>query len=199
VLPGDTFYEPIMCLACDGMMSGYPDSTFRPSNDITRGQLAKIVSNAAGFSEAVGVDQTFEDVPIDSPFFMYVERVASRGIVSGYPCGGVGELCGAENRPYFRLGARATRGQISKIVSNAANFSEVPVEQSFEDVPPQHAFYVWIERLAMRHIMNGYQCGGAGEPCGSESRPYFRPANLATRGQTSKIAVNTWYPSCSLR
>jgi hypothetical protein len=70
-------------------MGGYSDDTFRPNNDITRGQLSKIVANSAGFNEPV-TGQTFEDVLPDNTFYAYVERMASRGIIGGYPCGGAG-------------------------------------------------------------------------------------------------------------
>jgi len=121
---GSTFYVWIRCLACRGIVNGYPDGTFRPNNNVTRGQLSKIVSNSAGFSEP-HTEQTFEDVPVDSTFYIYIQRLASRGFINGYPCGGAGEPCiPPENRPYFRPNANATRGQISKIVSNAAGFIE---------------------------------------------------------------------------
>ncbi len=199
VQAGNTFYEQIMCLACQGLINGYPDGTFRPQNEVTRGQLAKLVSNTAGFNEAVvPAAQTFADVPAGSPFFMYVERVASRNIINGYACGGAGEPCDAMSRPYFRPGANATRGQISKIVSSAAKMRELPTSQSFADVTPDYTFYVGIERLAMHNMMNGYPCGSPGEPCDSQNRPYFRPSNNATRGQASKIIANTFNPDCRI-
>ena len=34
--------------------------------------------------------QMFEDVPPGSTFYDFVYRLASRGIMSGYPCGGAG-------------------------------------------------------------------------------------------------------------
>jgi hypothetical protein len=200
VAPADTFYAPIMCLTCMNLISGYSDATFRPYNDVTRGQLAKLVSNTAGFNEPIALARpTFADMPSDNPFYMYVERVASRDIISGYPCGSPTEPCGPENKPYFRPNANATRGQISKIVANAALMNDVPTEQLFEDVPPDHAFYPWIERLAMHNMMGGYQCGDPTEPCGPANKPYFRPFNKATRGQVSKIVANTFYPNCQLR
>ncbi len=115
--------------------------------------------------------------------------------MSGYECGSPGEPC-ITGRPYFRPNANATRGQISKIVSNTAGYSEIPTEQTFEDVPPTHTFYREIQRLASRNIMGGYPCGGLGEPCLS-NRPYFRPGNNVTRGQSAKIVVNTFYPECN--
>jgi len=115
---GSTFYDFIRCLACRSIINGYPDGTFRPNNNVTRGQLSKIVSNSAGFSDPQTV-QMFEDVPPGSTFFDFIGRLASRGYINGYPCGGPGEPCiPPENRPYFRPNNNATRGQTSKIVAN---------------------------------------------------------------------------------
>ncbi|HYO50638.1 MAG TPA: SBBP repeat-containing protein, partial [Chloroflexia bacterium] len=195
VPPGSTFYSFVKCLACEGVLSGYSDGTFRPGNNVTRGQIAKIVSNAAGFNEPV-TGQTFEDIPPSNIFYPFIERMSRLGVISGYPCGGAGEPCGSGNRPYFRPNNNATRGQISKIVSNAVGFGEPVVGQIFEDVPQTNPFYEFIQRLARRGIMSGYPCGGEGEPCGSEERPYFRWGNNATRGQTAKIVSNTFFPNC---
>jgi hypothetical protein len=187
VPPGHTFYSAITCLACRGIISGYSDGTFRPNNLVTRGQLAKIVSNAEGFNEAV-TGQTFQDVPPTHTFYEWVERLTTRGYMTGYNCGGVGEPC-VNNRPYFRPFAEATRGQTSKIISNAAGYNDpIPADfQTFEDVPPSHTFWVWIERLyAHGPLITGYPCGGVGEPC-ITGKPYFRPGNNVTRGQAAKI------------
>jgi hypothetical protein len=192
----NTFYANIRCLACRGIMGGYTDGTFRPNNNITRGQLSKIVANSAGFNEPV-TGQTFEDVLPSNTFYDVIERMASRGIIGGYPCSGPFEPCGTPNRPYFRPNANATRGQISKIVSEAAGYNDPPQRQTFQDVPTGSTFHEWIERLVSRNIMGGYPCGGANEPCiPPDDRPYFRPNNNATRGQTSKIVANTFYPNC---
>jgi hypothetical protein len=194
--PSSTFYASVRCLACRGILGGYSNGTFRPNNDITRGQLSKIVANSAGLNEPVS-GQTFQDVPVGSTFYTYIERMARRGIVGGYPCGTVPyEPCGTSNKPYFRPGAHATRGQISKIVSNAKGYNDPPGEQIFEDVPPGSTFYEWVQRLASRGIIGGYPCGGPGEPCGVGNRPYFRPNKNATRGQVSKMVANTFFPGC---
>ena len=186
------------CLASRNILGGYSDGTFRPNNDITRGQLSKVVSNAAGFNDPVS-GQTFEDVPPSSTFYTWVQRMASLGIMSGYPCGGPGEPCGSGNRPYFRVNSNATRGQIAKIVSNAAGYSDTPAGQSFQDVPPSGTFYTWVQRLSSRGIMGGYPCGSPGEPCGPGNLPYFRPNNSATRAQVAKIVANTFFPECAAR
>ncbi len=195
VQPDNTFYSYVQCLACRGILGGYSDGSFRPNVQITRGQISKIVSNAAGFNDTPA-GQTFEDVPASNTFYLYIERIASHGVISGYQCGSAGEPCGAGNRPYFRPNNNATRGQISKIVSNAAGYNGTPTGQSFEDVSPSNPFYLWIERLSSQGVMGGYSCGGVGEPCGAGNKPYFRPGNNATRGQLSKIVSNSFYPGC---
>jgi hypothetical protein len=184
VPPGSTFYDYVRCLACRGIVSGYSDGTFRPGNNVTRGQLSKIVAGAAGFIEPVS-GQTFSDVPPTHTFYEFIERLAARGIVGGYTDG------------TFRPENNATRGQISKIVAKARGWEDPMTSQTFEDVPPGSTFYLWVENLGVRAVMNGYACGVPGEPCGPESKPYFRPANNATRGQVSKVVANTFFPGCN--
>jgi hypothetical protein len=194
---GSTFYIYIRCLACRGIVSGYSDGTFRPNNNITRGQIAKMVSNAAGFNDDVTGRWTYHDVPSTQTFWTWIERLTIHQVMSGYPCGRPNEPCDPENRPFFRLGNAATRSQLCKIDANAAGFSDPPNGQQFEDVPVGSAFYTYTYRLVSRAVMGGYPCGGVGEPCIPPANlPYFRPNNNATRGQTSKIVGNTFFPDC---
>jgi hypothetical protein len=198
-VPADhTFYSFVRCLACQGILGGYDDGTFRPDNSITRGQIAKVVSNAAGYSDTP-TGQSYEDVPTDSTFYMWIERLSSRGHMGGYLCGTVPEEpCNTpDNRPYFRPFGNATRGQLSKIVANAAGAVGTPTGQIYTDVAEDHPFYLWIMRLTELGVMGGYECGGEGEPCDGENRPYFRPFNNVTRGQASKIVANTFFPGCT--
>jgi subtilisin family serine protease len=215
VPPTNTFYPFVRCLACQGIINGYPcggtgepcnpsnDPYFRPNAYVTRGQLAKIVSESAGFDDEIPPSQwTFTDVPYGSTFWVWVERLADRTVMAGYACGiDPNEPCDGQNRPYFRPNSGATRGQLTKIVSNAAGFTDTipPAQYTFTDVPPTHTFWVFVERLLLNrpNVMGGYVCGGAGEPCDTENRPYFRPNNPLTRGQTSKIVANTFFPNCN--
>ncbi|MDQ3703770.1 MAG: SBBP repeat-containing protein [Chloroflexota bacterium] len=199
-----TFYSYVRCLACKGVVSGFSDGTFREGNPITRGQIAKMVSNAAGFDEDPG-DQIYSDVAPGSPFYDYINRLTNRGIVAGYPCPtrpGGGDECTPENPGLFKPNENATRGQLAKIVSNAAALNEAVSGQHYADVPANgegSQFYTWIMRLTNMNVMGGYACGTADPrsgPCDGENRPYFRPGNTVTRGQASKIVANTFFPDC---
>ena len=79
---GSTFYSYIRCLACRGIVGGYPcggpsepcpGPYFRPNNQVTRGQVNKIVSASADFSdpapiildkgESIDIARLLEDAP----------------------------------------------------------------------------------------------------------------------------------------
>ena len=179
VHPTDYFYTPVGYLACHGVISGYADGTFRPSNSTTRGQMVKIVVGGFGLTAPPATPPggyTFADVPPAHPFYSFIETAAALGIVSGYTCGGPGEGCDAYNRPYFRSGADVTRGQLSKIVVNAAGWAvQTPPAATFTDVPPGHPFFSYIETAACHGIISGY------------ADHTFRPSVGATRGQIAKI------------
>jgi hypothetical protein len=156
--------------------------------------MAKVVSNAAGFSEAHN-EVTFNDVPTTHTFYIFIQRLSSRGVVSGYSdpakCPGVQPPC-------FLPQANVNRQQMSKFVALAASFNEpVPsTQQTFADVPSTNTFWEFIERLAARGVVGGYPCGRPGEPCDSEQRAYFRPVIDVTRGQASKFVSLAFFPEC---
>ncbi|MDQ3705455.1 MAG: S-layer homology domain-containing protein [Chloroflexota bacterium] len=224
VQPGSPFYPYVQCLSCQGIVSGYacedpanpcygtpgpsgtpspsgtPDTSvyYRPASPVTRGQLAKIIANAASFDDDPG-NQMFEDVYSGDPFYYWINQLARKGIIAGYPCGTVpSERCGYYNLPYFRPNAYATRGQIAKIVSEAREYSDdVPAnQQSFVDVPPGSPFWLYVERLRLNgSVISGYACGGPGEPCPGA---YFRPQANASRGQVAKIVSRAFLSNCYL-
>jgi hypothetical protein len=104
VQPGSTFYCFVETAFAHQIISGYSDGTFKPGNNITRGQLSKVVVLAMGWTDACPASGHFSDVAPGSTFFCFVETAFARGVISGYADG------------TFQPGNNATRGQISKIV-----------------------------------------------------------------------------------
>jgi hypothetical protein len=196
------FYAYIQCLACHSVIGGYGDGSFRPGDNVTRGQLAKIVAAAAGLGGDAG-EQTYQDVPPSSTHYQWIDRLARLHVVGGYPCGASpNEPCvGPRNLPYYRPNANATRGQIAKIVSETVGFNEMLVGGGlvFKDANGTGPFDVWIERLRLHHGATGYPCGTrADEPCGYYSGTrYFRPGEYATRGQIARIVAGVFFPNCA--
>ena len=85
---------------CDGANRPY----YRPGNNVTRGQLSKIIMLAQGWSANTTGGPHFSDVAVGSTFYIYIETAVNHGIINGYSDG------------TFRPANNATRGQISKIV-----------------------------------------------------------------------------------
>jgi hypothetical protein len=98
------FYDYIETAYNGGIISGYSDNTFRWGNNVTRGQLSKIVVIASGWTPIDPPTATFSDVSSGSAFYDYVETAYCHAVISGY----------ADST--FRPGNTATRAQISKIV-----------------------------------------------------------------------------------
>ena len=128
---GSTFYNYVETARNLGLVAGYPDGTYGPNTEVTRGQIAKIVVLAAIAADPAHwtlldpPNNTFQDALPGSTFYRYVEAAHAHGILSGYACGGPGEPCNPPtNKPYFRPGDNATRAQVSKIVVLAA--TQVP-------------------------------------------------------------------------
>jgi plastocyanin len=107
VPPGSAFFPYVETAVAHGILSGYDDETFRPFNNVTRGQIAKIVALAHAWPLADPPAGTFSDVPPGSPFYPYIETAAAHSVLSGY----------ADNT--FRPANPATRGQAAKIIYNA--------------------------------------------------------------------------------
>ena len=83
------------CFDCD---------CFRPNNQMTRGQLCKVVALLACWPIINPPNPTFSDVAYGSTFYQYIETAYSRGVISGYADG------------TFRPSNTVTRGQTSKIM-----------------------------------------------------------------------------------
>lgn len=104
VMPGEWHYGFIETGVLHQVIAGYGDGTFRPSNNITRGQLSKIIVSAAGWPLLDPDVPSFSDVPSGSTFYTYIETAKWYGVVSGYGDG------------TFHPGEDALRGQLSKML-----------------------------------------------------------------------------------
>jgi hypothetical protein len=172
---------------CDDASRPY----FRPNANMTRSQFAKVVSNMLIINDDPG-GQIYEDVPVGSPFFVWINRLTSRGIMGGYPCGGPGEPCVPPlNRPYFRPGADITKGQAAKIVANSVTQPDIRWlyiygtndGPDFYDTPSGSEFYSYVELLYRAGVVQ-YRLEDPEAP-GQGGK--FYPYRAATRAEISML------------
>jgi hypothetical protein len=180
-LPGsDWAYPYVGYLYCRGVISGYTDGTFRPGNSNTRGQFTKMLATAYGWQLFNPYYPSFADVPPTNNFYQHVESAYLRRLVTGHPCGGPGEPCDSQRRPYFRLGGDVTRGQAAKMLMIAQGWSPInPAQATFSDVPRDHWAFGYVEAAFRRGVITGRADGT------------FRPNAAVTRAQLSKMLALT--------
>jgi len=159
-------YQYIYRLACDNMVNGYSDGTFRPENPTTRAQLAKILILAMGWPLTDPSSPTFNDVPTTHPFYRYIETAVEHGVVSGYGDGN------------FRPDAYVTRAQVAKMLVVAGGWTAASQGTvQLGDVPPDYWAWSYIQAAIQHGLFTGY------------GDNHFRPSMLATRAQLAKVLV----------
>lgn len=87
---GTEYEKAVSRLVAFGIIGGYPDGTFRPENDVTRAEFAKILVEALGLSSAANaaVGRTnFSDVPSSHWAAGYINVASGQGLLKGYPSG----------------------------------------------------------------------------------------------------------------
>lgn len=112
---------------------------------------------------------TFNDVPVNNPFYEEIEKLSARGVTLG--CGN-GNFCPNDNVPREQMAAFILRAR--------GEFDPpTPASQRFNDVPPENVFYNFIDRLADLGITVGCQA----------SPPLFCPSDPVKRDQMAAFII----------
>lgn len=101
---GDWFYAAVETAFQRGIIAGYTDGTFRPYNNVTRGQLSKLIALARAWPLLNPDIAHFSDAQRGSAFYPFIETAYAHAVLSGYGDG------------TFRPQLEATRGQLSKML-----------------------------------------------------------------------------------
>ncbi len=87
-VPTDAWYCPYVKAVKDaGIVTGYPDGTYRPDETVDGWQMAVFIARAMHLNTSPCTAPPFSDVPTDAWYCPYVKALKSAGIVSGYPDG----------------------------------------------------------------------------------------------------------------
>jgi S-layer homology domain/Trypsin len=107
-VPQNNIFSPyINTLASMGIISGFEDGTFRPKQNVTRGELAKFIAKAGNYDEnTYGNTQFFPDVDSSNTFYSLINTLKGYGIIDGFGDG------------TFRPNQPVTRGELSKFIVN---------------------------------------------------------------------------------
>ena len=88
-VPANQWYaNAVMTLAGKGIISGYPDGTFKPNAPITRAEFVTMAMNFANAEK--GTACSFPDVPQNMWYYGAIAGATQNGWISGYPDGTFG-------------------------------------------------------------------------------------------------------------
>ncbi len=82
--------DAVSRLTALGIITGYPDGTYRPEQPVTRAEFAKIIIGALGIGDAAlyaAGPTKFPDVPASHWASGYINVASDTGIINGYPDG----------------------------------------------------------------------------------------------------------------
>ena len=117
------FYSYIEAAAHAGVVNGLNASQcaslgvgspcYGPNVNVKRGEVAKIVRAARGYSYYTPSSASFSDVPTSYPFYLDIETLAHLNIISGAAC------VAPQSGTCFRPNDNIRRGELSKVVRRA--------------------------------------------------------------------------------
>ncbi|WP_240374282.1 S-layer homology domain-containing protein [Bacillus piscicola] len=149
-------YEEMDEMVSEGIVSGYPDGTFRPQQPVTRAQSAVILGRALDVDTVKRAEPVFSDVTPTTSGAGYIAALVEEGIF--------------KEGDTFRPGESLTRAQMAKILVEAFGL-EGKGDKVFSDVTYTYWAYDYVSTLVANEITTG-------------TTPYtFSPSDPVTRVQ----------------
>lgn len=153
----------IQQLMTAGIISGYPDNTFRPDTKITRAEFAIMLVKALDLQ--TNTSKTFLDTA-DHWANEYIATAVAGGIVQGY------------NNEEFGPDDMITREQIAVMIGKAAQLNAMAGELSYSDKNDASDWARgWIAAVIESKLMSGYPDNT------------FKPQANATRAEAANVTA----------
>ena len=166
VAQSDWYYSSVASLGASAIVSGDPEGTFRPNDNITRAEFAKLIVSAFSIK---GESKSFADVSSNSWYEPYVSVAAGVGIIQGYE--------GKFNPDSF-----ITRQDAAVIIYRTADLMKIQYSGFTKPTDIDDAsVYAWtaIGSLYSTGVISGMGDGS------------FAPLSNITRAQAAQLIFNT--------
>lgn len=157
-----------------GIVGGYPDGTFRPNLDVTRGQFITMLWRACGEPEAENAKLSFTDAAnIPDDYKAAVAWGVEAGIIYGY-----GDNTFRHGTPISRAQMATFSYRLMDTIFEEGSFDAFKTPFGFNDDAAVAADYVdGVNVCANLGVITGYPDG------------FFRPNATGTRGQAATIIL----------
>lgn len=165
-----TYYNAVMDLKARGIISGYPDGTFKPDQVVNRAEALKLILGAAKVvvptDAAMGL-AGFSDVDGSAWYAPYLRKALSMGVVQGYPDG------------TFKPGQTVNLAENLKMLIKAENIdlSQVfAIGTPYNDVAPDAWYRSYLEYANEGNLIEAADANGN-----------IHPDQGMTRGKLSEL------------
>lgn len=181
VPPSHPYYEPIEGMAGAGIIGGYTDGSFGPSNPVMRQQFAKMIVGTLGFPCSEADVCPFGDVTVGGLTTLYPDNyiavAAHWGITNGYPDGTFGPYRNITRAQMITMVVRAAQQYTAGLQTPDAAYSQWGLFSGFGD--PTHGYNVQMAEF--NGLLNGIQGSG------NTATWVWQPAS---RGEVAQILWN---------
>lgn len=164
---GERFYDEIMYLTNESIITGFPNGTFQSDAAVTRAQAAIMVGRALGYD---GTLQNTKYPDVSGKASGYIAALTAKGIITGYPDG------------TYRPNNVVTRAEMAIFLNRAFVSSELKGTEYFTDVGPAMKAYNSIANLRSLGVAMGYPDGT------------FRPTEKLDRKQFAAFLARVMNP-----
>ena len=166
VPPSNAFFNFINLMYQDGITAGCSVSPLEycPDSTTTRGEMAVFIITSMFGANSFSYTTTpyFDDVPSSNAFFKFIQKMADLGLTAG---------CGSND---YCPDDPVTRGQMAVFIIQG-RYGTIPYTYPptpyFADVPPDSAYFPFVQKMAQLGITAGCRTG------------YYCPDDPLTRGQ----------------
>lgn len=159
--------QAINKLSSVGMISGYPDKTFKPDAPIKRSEFIKIIISGM-FKDVQTADCSFSDVKKDDWCYLYISKATALGLVNGM------------SEAYFGADEYVTREQMAvickRVIDKLSIKTGTVVSKSFADSEDISEYAKEaVKSLQMSGIING------------DEKECFNPSRNLSRAEAAKV------------
>lgn len=165
VTKNNAHYEAITALHAAKVISGYPDGTFKPALDVTRGQAAKMIAGALKLNTKDVKDPKFADIPTNHQYYGAIAALAALDAIEIYEDNTI--------EPQEKI----TRGELAFMIAQALGL-EAEGDSPFEDVSEDNDYAYFVTALYEAGIAKGM------------TDTQFGVEKSVTRGQLASFVYN---------
>lgn len=120
-------YAAIMDLHTRGIISGYPDNSFKPDQAVNRVEALKIILNAVGVSVSASTARaTFSDIDASQWYMTFLNKAVELKIVAGYPDGTFKPVQTVNLAENLKMLLNAEKIDTSTLLVTVDPFADVP-------------------------------------------------------------------------